>query len=157
MKNPREPLEHWEEKLHQELMGLPELEAPPTLIPTVLHRMEASARLGGSQFSWWQWPVALRTVSVVLAVVVVGLLGGLSGWLGELGLGQRLLQTGAGLQNALNSAWHTGALEMGSGTGFWNEHLQTILIAAAGLILAAYLTCVAAGTALYEVAWRRNR
>jgi len=157
MKHPREPLEHWEQSLHQELMELPELEAPPTLIPTVLHRIEASARLAGSHSSWWHWPVALRTVSVVLALAVVGLLGGLSGWLGELGLGHRLLQTGAGLQNALSSAWHTGGLELGPGAGFWNEHFQTILIAAAGLILAAYLTCVAAGTALYEVAWRRNR
>lgn len=153
----REPLEDWEKELHRELMELPELEAPPSLIPVVLRRIEASTRLAGSPSSWWHWPLGLRTASVVLVLGVLGTLGWLSGWLGELGLGQWLVQTCAGLQSALGSTWDTCALWLDSSTPLWSNLPQVILIAAAALMLAAYLTCVAAGTALYELAWRRYR
>lgn len=154
MKHP-EPLEDWERELHRQLMALPELDAPSTLIPGVLNRIKAPARLVWYRSSWWHWPIALRTASVVLTLGLLGALGWFSGSVGELGLGQRLAQTYAGLESALGSVWDASTTLLGSSAVFWNDYGQMILIAAAALLLATYLTCVAAGTALYQLAWRR--
>ena len=154
--NHRESLEDWEKELHRELEALPELEGPASLIPGVLSRIQAPAPAPWYHASWWQWPLALRSASVVLALAVLGGLGWLSGSLGELGIGEQLLRTGAGLKGTLVLMLETTGRLLGSGTVFWREHGQTLLIAAASLLLATYLTCVAAGTALYRLAWRRS-
>jgi hypothetical protein len=44
---------------------------------------------------------------------------------------------------------------LGGGVVFWSRYGQPILIAAASLLILTYLMCIAAGTALYRLAWRR--
>ncbi|MCU0788351.1 MAG: hypothetical protein MUC91_09200 [Verrucomicrobia bacterium] len=150
----RDPLADWETELHRELEALPELVAPPTLIPSVLKRIHAPAPWHRS--AWWQWPMALRAASVGLVLAVLGALGWLGGSLGELGLAHQLAQTGAGLKDALVFANDLLGRLSGSAAAFWRPHGQIVLGATAALLLATYLTCVAAGTALYRLAWRRT-
>jgi hypothetical protein len=143
-------------ELHRELEGLPELEAPSTLIPGVLARIKKPAIAPWYHSSWWQWPLALRGASMVVAFAVLGALGWLSGTFGELGLGQQLLHALVEFKAVMTLTLHTAETALGSSAVFWREHGRIILIAAASLLLATYLTCVAAGTALYQLAWRRS-
>jgi hypothetical protein len=43
---------------------------------------------------------------------------------------------------------------LGPNAVLWRQHGQMILIAAASMLLATYLMCVAAASALYRLAWR---
>jgi len=153
--NHQEPLEDWEKDLHRELEALPELEAPSTLIPGVLARLKEPAPAAWYHSSWWQWPLALRGTSIVLALAVLGALGWLSGTFGELGFGRQVVHALVELKAVLVFTLQTAETALGSSAVFWREHGQMMLIAAAALLLATYLTCVAAGTALYQLAWRR--
>jgi hypothetical protein len=152
---PREPWEDWEQQLHQELMDLPELEAPGTLIPGVLSRLNQPAPVAWHQRSWWEWPLSLRLGSAIMVSVVLGVLGWLSGSFADFGLGARVV--GGWQQMAQTTALLTDMAErvLGSHAAFWRQHGQTLLMISALLCLATYLTCVAAGTALYRLAWRR--
>lgn len=123
-----------------------------TLIPGVMSRLNTPWH----QASWWQWPLALRIPSIVLALAVLIGLGWLSGFFGELGLGQQLVEAFDRLKGVLTFVLDTSETLLGSSAVFWREHGQTILLAAASLLLTTYLTCVAAGTALYRLAWKRT-
>ena len=149
-------MEDWEKQLHRELMELPELEAPPTLIAGVLNRIKAQAPSSWYQSPWWDWPVALRLASAVLVLGVLGFLAWFAGSFGELGLGPQLTQAYAETKTALDSVLDACEAAMGSSAVFWSNYGQMILLAAGALLFATYLTCVAAGTALYQLAWRRS-
>lgn len=148
-------MEDWEERLHRELTELPDLKAPPTLISGVLSRLPGAAPSTWYQRSWWQWPVGLRIASGLCVIAMLGALGWLGGSLGELGLGQRLADVVTASIAAKDAALDSLAALPGFGGTFWSNHGQMILIGAAALLLASYMTCVAAGTALYRLAWRR--
>ncbi len=148
-------MEDREAQLHRDLMQLPELNAPATLIPGVLSRLSAAAPAAWYQRAWWQWPIGLRIASGVCVIALLGALGWLGGSVGELGLGERLVDLVSASVAAGSGALDQITTLLGSGGAFWIKHGQMILIGAASLLLAAYLTCVAAGTALYRLAWRR--
>ncbi len=148
-------MDDWEEQLHRDLMELPDLDAPPTLIPGVLSRLTASEPAAWYQRAWWQWPIGLRIASAAFVIAVLGTLGWVAGSVGGLGLGLRLVDLVTASMAAGSAALDQIATLLGSGGAFWMEHGQMILLGAATLLLAAYLTCVAAGTALYRLAWRR--
>jgi len=152
----QEPMEEWERELHRELDALPEREAPPTLIPSVMNRIHAAESPAWYRASWWQWPPVLRAASVALALAVLGGLGWLSGSFVDLGLGQLAVRAYVELKESLLFAINLSETLLGSNATFWREHGQLILIAVAAMVLATYLTCVAAGTALYQLAWRRT-
>lgn len=153
--NTDEPLKDWEKTLHRELDALPELEAPSTLIPAVMSRLHSPAPAVWYRSPWWQWPLALRVASVLMVFAVLGGLGWVSGTTGELGLGRQVTQAFAELKSTLASVLNTTDTVLGSYAGFLRENGQLILLSAASLLFATYLTCVAAGTALYQLAWRR--
>jgi hypothetical protein len=149
-------LEDWEKALHRELEALPELEAPSTLIPGVLARLEEPATTAWYRESWWQWPLAVRAASIVAVLALLGVLGWLSGVFGGWGLGQQVFQAYAGLKEVLTVAVETSETVLGSGAVFWRKYGQIMLGTAAFLMLSTYLICVAAGTALYQLTWRRS-
>jgi hypothetical protein len=152
----RESLEDWEKELHRELMELPELEAPSTLILGVRSRIQTPAPAVWYHASWWHWPLALRQTSAALALSVLCALGWLGLSFGELDFGQALVQACVDLKGGLVLGLETCTTALGSAAVFWSENGQLILIAASALLLTTYLTCVAAGTALYRLAWRRS-
>lgn len=149
-------MEDWEKELHRELEALPELEAPSTLIPAVMDRITAPAPSPWYHASWWQWPLVVRAASVVLALTVLCALGWLSGFFGDWGFGQQVIRACVGLKDTCVVALETGERAFGLGAVFWRDHGQMILGAAAALLLGTYLICVAAGTALYQLAWRKS-
>jgi hypothetical protein len=149
-------LEDWEKELHRELDALPELEAPSSLIPGVMERINAPVPAAWYRESWWQWPLAVRAASIVAVLAMLGVLGWLSGFFGNWGLGQHVFQAYAGLKEMLLVAVETGETVLGSGAVFWRKYGQIMLGAAAFLMLSTYLICVAAGTALYQLTWRRS-
>ena len=151
-----DPIENWEKQLHRELQKLPDLEAPPTLIPNVLNRLKLQQQSAWYQLSWMEWPLALRLASGALASVIVGLLAWGAGAFGELGLSQQLVAGYSELKTVTGSFLSSCMEAVGVSTGFWSNYGQTILLTAATLLFATYLTCVAAGTALYQLAWRRS-
>jgi hypothetical protein len=153
---PHDELEEWEQKLHRELDTLPELDAPATLIPGVLDRIRATEALPWYRAAWWQWPAAVRAASVGLAVLVLAGLGWLSGTFGGFDLGSQFLQAWGEFREAVAAAVDAGGRVLGSFAYFWQEHGQMLLLAVAAFLAATYLTCVAAGTALYQLAWKRT-
>jgi hypothetical protein len=155
-KRDQEPLKDWEKSIHEKLDALSEMEAPSTLIPGVMSRIRASETAPWYRAAWWQWPLALRIASVLLVLGVLGMLAWLSGTFGELGPGRQLLRVCLDLKAGLGLALDRGGAALGASTLFWREHGQIILLAAAALLMATYLTCVAAGTALYQLAWKRT-
>lgn len=150
-----DPIEDWEKELHRELLQLPDLKAPGTLIPGVLDRLTASAPSAWYQRAWWHWPIGLRIASALCALALLGALGWLAGSVGGLGLGGNLANAAAAAWASASATVQQVGTLFGSGGGFWSEYGQRIVICAATLLLASYLTCVAAGTALYRLAWRR--
>jgi len=152
----QEPLEDWEKALHRELDALPELDAPSSLIAGVMKQINTPATPAWYHTSWWQWPLAMRTTSILLVLAVLGALAWLSGSFGELGLTRQLVQSVGEVQRVFGYVLETGETFLGSGAVFWREHGQLILLAAASMLLATYLTCVAAGTALYQLTWKRT-
>jgi hypothetical protein len=136
-------------------MQLPDLKAPDTLIPGVLDRIAEPAPSVWYQRAWWQWPLGLRIASALSVIGMLWTLAWLGGSVGGLGLA-------SSLRDFLTATWASVAATLdqlgvlfGSSNGFWSERGQLILICTATLLLASYLTCVAAGTALYRLAWRR--
>lgn len=149
-------MEDWEKELHRELEALPELQAPSTLIPAVMDRITAAAPVAWYQASWWQWPLAVRAASVVLALTVLGASGWLSGFFGNWGFGQHVLGACVGLKEMWVGMLESGGTALVAGADFWRKYGQMILGAAAFLLLSTYFICVAAGTALYQLAWRKS-
>jgi hypothetical protein len=152
----RESLMDWERALHRDLESLPDLQAPPTLIPRVQQEIESREATPAQAASWWRWPLGWRVASVVLVAGAVGLLGWLSGFLGDLGLGARLLTAALECREAVGDTVRSCERLLGGGLVFWREYGQWILTGTAALLLATYLTAVAAGSALYRLAWRRS-
>jgi hypothetical protein len=90
-----------------------------------------------------------------VVVAVLGVLGWLSGSFADLGLGARVVEAYQQLAQTTALLLDTAERLFGSHAIFWRQHGQTILMISAMLCVATYLTCVAAGTALYRLAWRR--
>jgi hypothetical protein len=65
-----DPLDYLEREIDQELKSLPDLEAPPTLLPGVLTRIQSPAPALASRQLWQCWSLPLR---VVVLVVLTGL------------------------------------------------------------------------------------
>jgi hypothetical protein len=92
---------------------------------------------------------------VLVAFAVMGCLGWLSGAFGQLNLWDEVTTAWAEFEAACGMVFDTLESVLGSAGVFWREQGQVILIGTASLLLATYLVCVAAGTALYRFAWRR--
>ena len=58
---PDPQLEQW---THEKLRRLPELTAPPSLMPRVLAALQAEARLPWWRRSWWRWPLAAQAAAL---------------------------------------------------------------------------------------------
>lgn len=161
MKAPRNPhrsdtrgerpdLESW---LDEQCRVLPDLPAPPTLIPRVmaaLREREARSAVWWRR-PWWDWPRAAQAASLVLLSLAIGLLGwtvvevreallasywqhALSEWRGQFA---PLLQIG----HALGGVVATLA-----------RHLKgTVGMVLMGALIALYLTCIALGTLLFRL------
>jgi hypothetical protein len=70
----RDNEEQFETEIDRELKGLPELQAPASLIPRVMAALESRAAVPWFMRSWPAWPVALKASSfLLLAALFCGL------------------------------------------------------------------------------------
>lgn len=156
--NPRDPRldAAWETRLDREFKGLPDRAAPHTLIPRVMAAVQARVCAPWYRRPWWDWPPALKIVSLL---GMSGLLG-LATWLVMHCSEYPWTAAAAGELKTwlapLNPVWTlltslAGALALVfKGTGSW------ILLGAGGLCAIMYLSCVALGSAVYRVASYRR-
>lgn len=152
----KESHDKFEEMIDQELKKLPDLEAPPTLIPRVLAAIEAQTSRPWWLRPWLAWPLVPQVASLAL-VSVLGWLGfagagvaaqhlqsaalpqTVTSWTGAFGVAANVLDT---LLNALWVVWRSGG--------------QLWLLAAVVLAFAMYLACVGIGTACVRIAIDRR-
>jgi hypothetical protein len=58
------------------LKSMPLSQAPPSLLPAVLARIEARSRQPWWRLSWWNWPMPARAAFAGLAVILAAVLSG---------------------------------------------------------------------------------
>ena len=154
MKN-REPLNDWEAELHRELDTLPDLAAPTTLLPRVMSEVHRRAQAPWYRCAWREWPVALQAACLVLMIGAVGTLVWFSGSIWEATGGQQMSLWRGEVQTSWSATASGMESAFGAGAAFWKQYGQPLLFGIAAVLMATYLTCIAAGTALYRMAWRR--
>jgi hypothetical protein len=141
------------EWLARQLRDLPDVPAPPTLIPRVMAAVRA--REAGAkawwQRTWWEWPRPAQAASLVLLSVAIGLLGLLSVEIREAvasSYWQNALLEGQAEAAPLLRAWHA----LGSAVGALLSYVtRPTLLILGGVYLSLYLLCVGLGTLLYRL------
>lgn len=153
---PQPPREDWDARLDRALKNLPDREAPPSLIPNVMARLQAQREVPWHQKSWWEWPAALRIGSLAGSLaMLLGLLWA-TGRLKGIELGTQLSAWNTELQptlgylgKALDSVAQAGAALPAGG-------VHIAILCAAALLTAMYLTCIGLGTVAFQFARRRS-
>src|SRR5437868_2603400 len=132
------------ELIHRELMKLPELNAPESLIATVLTRLEERRRC------WWQhprgaWPVLARIISVPLIVLCIGsFIFGVSRALKAEALAWAIAKV-ADLLEPLAPAWDFGMALANALLLTLRSIEQHWILLSAAIAFLMYLTCLAVG------------
>lgn len=153
MKDPRHIGNDWDAVLHQELKSLPPLQAPPQLMASVLREARRRTSLPWWQKSFWFWPPVVRAM-VLIWLVLLGAALMLPAWIGIGTLGEWVGRTWGvvdGLESRLGwlGGWNL-LLDRRSALGSLLTQSPWFI---AALLLAGllYLTCVAAGSALFRL------
>lgn len=139
--------------LDEQLRGLPDLPAPPTLIPRVmvaLREREARRAIWWQQ-AWWEWPRGAQAASLVLLSLAIGLLG----WTY---LEVREAVLASYWQHAVGEwrAQFAPLLRVGHALGgvvaTLARHLTgTVGMVLLGTLIGLYLACIALGTLLFRL------
>jgi hypothetical protein len=145
-----------EQLIQRELSKLPERQAPDTLIPRVLARIEARARRHWWQRPWTQWPIGLQVVSVplLLASAAALVVGSSAVW--RLYAAQLSFQSLSDGLGTVSDAWDiletlgNALLVLTRGVG------QEWVLMALLVPFVMYLACVGLGTLCYRTAFYRR-
>lgn len=150
-----EPKDTLETAMHEKLRRLPELSAPATLLPRVMAAVRARAALPWWRRSWWEWPIAARTVFTGLVTASVALLiyfgspllTGLT-TTASASVPSHWLATITDFVKGLESVANAGAV-------VWRAAAQPVILGLLVISSAMYLLCVGAGTMFVRLALRR--
>jgi len=145
-----------EQQIDQALKRLPDLPAPPHLLPRVMEALARRQVLPWYRQPWQMWPVAFRVCALAFLLASCGGLcfacWQLTRAAGFSAAAQELAQTFSGvtaLWNAVNVL--LGAVLLVA------KHLGTGFIVACGVALAfGYAICVGLGTACVRLAYARR-
>ena len=146
-----------EELIHRELARLPERQAPPSLIPGVLARIQAREQRSWWQRPWTAWPFAIQLASIpcMLALIVGGTYGVSLGW--GMVLSYTDFSAATALVGTVSAIWEV-ILALGSAVLVLARALgQQWLLWTLVVALAMYCVCVALGTLCYRIAWQTRR
>jgi hypothetical protein len=148
-----EPDKQLEELIHSRLRKLPDLAAPPTLVPAVLEKIQARAAQSWWQRSWINWPPAIQAVSILL---FVGLL--VAAWFltGNVAaetaqLAERARSSFGPLDRIVSVLQAVG----GAGQVILKSINSQLLLIAAIVVGCLYLSTIGLGTMFYRVAIKR--
>jgi hypothetical protein len=148
-----EPDQQLEEIIHARLRKLPDLPAPPTLVPAVLQKIQERAALLWWQRSWTNWPPAVQALSILLSV---GLLT--AAWFLTGNVAAETVQLAGKARSSFGLLDQiVSVLQALGGTVqiiLKSIHSQFLLIAAI-VIGSLYLSTIALGTMFYRVAIKR--
>jgi hypothetical protein len=145
-----------EELIHRELAKLTDHQAPASLVPHVLARIQTQAHRHWWQRPWNQWPFALQAISMpVLLLSAVFLMSALDmlwtllpSGLGTIPLSEHLI--------SLAMVWEVVAT-LGNALLILIQSTGTLwLMLALSIPLAMYLACVGLGTVCYRLAFSKR-
>jgi hypothetical protein len=146
---------HRGDPIHRYLRDLPELEAPPTLLPRVLEQIRLRAEVRWWRRPWAFWPPHCRAMLVLATLSAVAVvLWGQYLWHAE--GAQALGAVWTEQSNRLNALLEVPVTLL---NGFWavaRNSVAPFWLPAAGLLFAMYLTCVGVGTACVRVAYTQR-
>jgi len=150
------PPEDWEAQLDRALKGLPNRRAPASLMPRVLATIEARARRPWYRQAWSTWPHAAQGLSLAVLSLLLGALTYACLHFPELGAPDAFRARLDTWLAPLAAVW-TVVAALGdvaqavcTKTGGW------ICIGLGTICVAAYLSAIGAGTALYRLACGRH-
>ena len=143
-----------EKIVHGELNRLAPIKAPPELSRAVLDRIRAGPPLAWWQQSIWNWPPLARGAFLFVAIMLVLCVSGGSWVVGpEV---ETSLQGTADKFSGLGALWSV-VLAIGSWLmTVWQHSLQPSLPYLVGAVIAAYVLCLALGTAVVRYAVRHS-
>jgi hypothetical protein len=141
-----------EELIHRELSQLPDCQAPETLIPLVLARIQAQIHKSWWQRPWSQWPLVLQMASLPF------LFGGAAGFVVAMNFLWSIFSSAAaagpvadhlvaltGLLEVLGTLGNAVLILTRSTGPLW-------FFAGISIVLAMYLACIGLGSVCYRLA-----
>ncbi len=141
-----------EHLIQRELETLPELEAPHTLIPHVMARIEGQAHAPAWRRTWWAWPLSLKITSATVLFTLIAIVSYGSHWAAAQWETQELPQTVIRWWDAFASA---GAVlgTLGNALLIAGRSIgQPWLLGMFAFVFLMYLTCVGIGTICFRAA-----
>ncbi|MHB8520376.1 MAG: hypothetical protein ACYDH9_06425 [Limisphaerales bacterium] len=144
-----------EAAIHEQLRKLPELTAPPALLPRVLAVIQARVALPWWRRSWWDWPLSARAAFASLVVVSVALLAYLGAplWAGFAGSAPASF-AGRWVAAVIDSVKSLEPLA-NAGAVLWRATAQPVIIGLLVVSSLMYLLCLGLGSMFLRVALRR--
>lgn len=158
MKSKRKIDTEWGALLDVELKRLPSIQAPPQLMTSVLREARIRAARPWWRQSFWCWPPVVRALALAW-LLSLGSLWMWTSWIGVGTLATWVQSTWSGL--AGQATWlpwlSSGNLPVESQTSPLAAFLQSPWFIA-GLLFTGllYLTCVAAGSALFRLVFHQT-
>jgi hypothetical protein len=147
-----EPDRHLEDFIDEQLRRLPPVSAPATLVTRVMAAIANRATLPWWRQTWWHWPKAAQAAVLMVALSAAALAISGNMLFGD-GFGPyaELISE----RTPLAGAWSSlGALLGTLGTALVKV-VESFLLPVSLGVLSLYLLCMAFGTALVRVAWKR--
>jgi hypothetical protein len=144
-----------EAEIDRQLKDLPDLVAPPNLVPRVIN---AAARPPAPWHArpWYAWPAGLRAAYVILALAI--LVGAIPGWRAiEPGLVGPMVARLANWKAGAECLWNAAGALAGAAAAILEHAHRPVLLSCVALAAAAYVACVGFGTVFVRLALSRPR
>ena len=142
-----EPDKNLERLIQEELQKLPDLQAPPTLIPRVISRIRADARHADVIAPWRNWPLIWKFISVLCFAVLLGVLAASLGGFNVAGWSETI-RAGA---VRLAEVWQTMVAALNAGVVVSRALSEHLLIWALLIFGSMAMVTIAAGTGLWRL------
>jgi hypothetical protein len=144
-----------EAEIDRQLKDLPDLVAPPNLVPRLINAVTRPPAPWHVR-PWYAWPAGLRAASVILALAMLA--GAIPGWRAiEPGLVGPMVTRLANWKAGLDCLWNAAGALAGAGTVILAHLGRGILLSCVALVALAYAACVGFGTVFVRLAWSKPR
>ena len=142
-----------ESQIDVALKDLPPVKAPATLVARVLSVLAARAQRPWWQHVWWDWPLAAKAAYFLLALAIIGAVGG-GGVILDDGVVAYSQQATEHLAPVV-SLWDTMLTLVNAVSLLWQDTARPWLLYVLSFAGLLYLICVGLGTACVHYARKR--